>query len=565
VVSTTDISVAEVKVAGAAITAQFADALALVVVEESVHLPSQATLHFNDPWFNLFDARTFKIGAAVSVGFRHGGSTVTVFDGEVTGVSLERGRGTADELLVTAMDKGHRLDRLGHTRTFLKQTDSAIAQKIAGDHSLTANVEATSEQHEYVVQHGQTDYDFLRERAARIGYQFWVSGTTLYFKPRPANPGSATTLTWAENLTQLRVRMSAIDWVDQVTVRGWSASTKEAISGQATASAAPVSFTTAGVADHLKTDAATFGTATQYAGQVPVDSANDATALAKSMITRAVGSGIVLRGEAIGNPNIGAGREVTIAGAASSINGTYLLTSVEHEFGAGLPYRTRFTSSGADSLEIADLLGRDGEGGKGPVPGAQWGGLLTGVVTNINDPDKLGRVKVKIPTLGDDVETAWARVASPGAGATRGLEILPEVNDEVLVGFEFGDMQRPVVLGGLWNSKDALPDAAAVADGKVKTRIWKSREGHKIEMTDDSSAPVLKITHSGGKAFVELTKDDVTVSSDKPVTVKGKDVTVEATGTLTLKGQSVSIKGSGGITVDGGSQVTVKGGTIKLN
>ena len=197
--------------------------------------------------------------------------------------------------------------------------------------------------------------------------------------------------------------------------------------------------------------------------------------------------------------------------------------------------------------------------------GKELGGLLAGVVTNINDPEKLGRVKVKIPTLGDEVETRWARVASPGGGPSRGLELLPEVNDEVLVGFEFGDMQRPVVLGGLWNSKDALPEAAAVADGKVKKRTWKSRLGHTIEMTDDDSAPTLIITHSGKSTKIELTKDALNITTDKALTVKGKDVTVQATGDLTLKGQKVEVNASAGMTLKAGADMTIKGTQIKLN
>ncbi|MEX2447027.1 MAG: VgrG-related protein [Dehalococcoidia bacterium] len=562
-VSATDVSVVQITVAGSTLAADFMDELALVRVDESVHMPSQCTLHFNDLWFNLFNRRTLKIGSELSVAFRFEGKPVTVFDGEVVSVSSDHGRGTGDEMVVTALDRGHRLHRQAHARTFLKQTDSAVAQKIAQEHGLQATVDATSQQHEYVVQHGETDFDFLRGRAERIGYQFWVSGKKLYFKRRPeGTEGSNTTLTWGSNLIQMRARLSAVDHLDEVTVRGWGATNKESVQGKSTASSPPVTFTTASARTQVASDAKTFGASAHMTGQVPVDSVNDAESLARSMMTRAIGSDVVLRGEAMGNPNIGAGREVTISGAASSLDGTYLLTSVEHTFGADVPYRTRFTSAGADPIELPDLLRVEAQGGNA----GGWGGFFAGVVTNVNDPETLGRVKVKIATLGDEVESGWARVVSPGAGKDRGFELLPEVQDEVLVGFEFGDMQRPFVIGGLWNSKDGLPDAAAIADGKVKQRVWKSRLGHKIEMVDDDGKPALNITHSGGTTKIELTKDNgVAVTSDKPVTVKGKDVTLEATGNLTFKGQKISLKGSGGVQIDGGPDVTVKGSQIKLN
>ena len=126
-------------------------------------------------------------------------------------------------------------------------------------------------------------------------------------------------------------------------------------------------------------------------------------------------------------------------------------------------------------------------------------------------------------------------------------------------------MNRPVVLGGLWNSKDALPEAAAVADGKVKTRTWKSRLGHTVEMTDDDSAPTLIITHSGKSTKIELTKDALNITSDKPVTVKGKDVSLEATGDLTLKGQKVSLSSSSSVELKASADMTIKGAQIKLN
>jgi hypothetical protein len=122
-----------------------------------------------------------------------------------------------------------------------------------------------------------------------------------------------------------------------------------------------------------------------------------------------------------------------------------------------------------------------------------------------------------------------------------------------------------VVLGGLWNSKDALVDVAAVADGKVKKRIWKSRLGHKIEMSDDDSAPTLTITHSGSATKIELTKDALNITSTKPVTVKGDAVSVEATGKLTLKGQEVELIASAGATLKAGTEMTIKGTQIKLN
>ncbi len=84
-------------------------------------------------------------------------------------------------------------------------------------------------------------------------------------------------------------------------------------------------------------------------------------------------------------------------------------------------------------------------------------GVVVGIVTNNQDPDKLGRVKVKFPWLSDGEESYWARVAVPMAGAARGTYVLPDVEDEVLVAFDRGDMAVPYIIGGLWNGKDKPP------------------------------------------------------------------------------------------------------------
>ena len=110
-------------------------------------------------------------------------------------------------------------------------------------------------------------------------------------------------------------------------------------------------------------------------------------------------------------------------------------------------------------------------------------GLVVGVVTNNQDPDGLGRVKVRFPWLSDDEESHWARIAVPMGGKERGTYFLPEVDDEVLVAFEHGSPSFPYVLGALWNGKDVPPTTND--DGKNNLRLIKSRSGHVIKLNDE--------------------------------------------------------------------------------
>ena len=127
-------------------------------------------------------------------------------------------------------------------------------------------------------------------------------------------------------------------------------------------------------------------------------------------------------------------------------------------------------------------------------------GVVVGIVTNNQDPEGMGRVKVNFPWLSADDESYWARVAAPMAGNNRGAWFLPEVNDEVLVAFEHGDVRAPYVLGALWNGQDAPPRNNS--DGKNNERVIRSRSGHELVFNDDSQGAHVQIKTNAGHLFV---------------------------------------------------------------
>jgi phage baseplate assembly protein V len=200
-------------------------------------------------------------------------------------------------------------------------------------------------------------------------------------------------------------------------------------------------------------------------------------------------------------------------------------------------------------------------------PGALLVGLVIGVVTNIKDPDGLGRVKVSLPWLADGFETDWARIASPMAGAARGLYLLPEIDDEVLVGFAHGRPDSPFVLGALWNGKDKPPESNS--DGKNDHRSFTSRSGHVIRLTDTKGEERIEIIDKSKKnsVVIDTKSNTVTVSADA-------DIVVRAKGKLTLdgdKGVEISSKGdvkvttSQGIDVSAKAKLVLKGLTVDIN
>jgi uncharacterized protein involved in type VI secretion and phage assembly len=526
------------------------DVLALVKVEESVHLPDAFTLRFDDPHFDLFDKGTFQLGTKIDLAFSSDQELVTVTRAEVTAISVEPGPGGRHQLVVTGLDATHRLARGPKTRSFQNMTDADIVSKIAQDYSLDTDIDATSEVYEYVLQSSQTDYAFLRDRGERIGFDLYVAEGKLYFKKHPESRETPPALTWGDNLHGFRVRFSAAERCDEVTVRGWDPANKTTIVGRSdqgdTGSTASASTDLADAARNA------FGRVSRFAGQFPVSTQSEADALASSLLLKASGDEVVLRGEAHGDPNIAAGAMVQIAEIGDRLSGSYRVTSVEHVYGGDTAYVTRFVCGGKEPAFLADLVGGAPVGQK-----RGWGSLVVGIVTNADDPVAQGRVKVKYPTLSDQDESAWARVASPGAGPDRGMQIIPEVGDEVLVGFEHDDKRRPVVLAGLWNGHDATPKAK-VEGGKVMTRVWVSRNGHTIELDDsDQDKGSITIKHASANSSLHLERSQSQLQADQTLAIKANQIEITADSTLKLKARSIEI--------DADVDVTVKGTQIKLN
>jgi uncharacterized protein involved in type VI secretion and phage assembly len=359
-------------------------------------------------------------------------------------------------------------------------------------------------------------------------------------------------LAWGSNLKGFSVRFASSERCDEVEVRGWDALAKKPIVGRASEGELGTDAP-AGKAMH---DAAkrAFGQVKRSAGYFPVTDQAQADALAQAFLLRASGSEVVLRGEAAGDPMLGAGAMVKIEGVGTRLAGSYRVTSVEHLYGSGRPYVTRFVCGGKEPAGIADLL----IGGHNAVNGASksWGGLVVGVVTNNDDKEKLGRVKVKFPTLSDQDESTWARVSTLGGGPKRGMQWLPEIGDEVIVGFEHDDHMRPVVLGGMWNRTDAVPLQSAVAKGKVNERGLVSRIDSRLLFTDDPT-PSVHLSLGGDKNLLHLEKKGSTFVSEEKIVIEAKEIEVKAAQKLILSGAEVEITAKG--------QMTVSGKPIKLN
>jgi uncharacterized protein involved in type VI secretion and phage assembly len=224
-------------------------------------------------------------------------------------------------------------------------------------------------------------------------------------------------------------------------------------------------------------------------------------------------------------------------------------------------------------------------------------GVVTGIVEDIKDPLHLGRVKVIFPWLAEQKEDTvhiedkedrahsyWARMATLMAGPKRGTFIIPEVEDEVLVAFEHGQLDRPVVIGMLWNKEDAPPEQMD-ADGKNDIRSLHTRSGHRLVFNDSDDKPSILLVDKTGKnrVFIDSTENkmEIEVQGDMTITVGGEltitaktgiqigssaDVNVKAQSNINLEAASAfGAKGNSKAALESSAQAEVKGAAVSVN
>ncbi|MGH3943135.1 MAG: phage late control D family protein [Pseudonocardiaceae bacterium] len=284
------------------------------------------------------DSSLFAIGTEVQISVGFVDDLHKVMTGEIT--SLEP-TFTADEppmLTVRGYDYRHRLARDRKTKTFSRMKDSAIVSQVARGAGLRAQVKDTRTILDYVVQHNQTDLEFIQKRAQLIGYETYVRDKVLYFQP-PQHGGRATvTLQIGEDITEFTPRLRSLAQVGEMTVRGWDAMKKAVVVG--TARTGQESTTMGGKSSGPRRTNRAFGKAGATSVDVPVPSKARADQMALGRFDDMALTYIQGEVECAGHPLLHAGTVVDIQGAGETFSGAYYLTSVTHTVRPDQGYRT---------------------------------------------------------------------------------------------------------------------------------------------------------------------------------------------------------------------------------
>ncbi|WP_335932622.1 VgrG-related protein [Streptomyces sp. PTD5-9] len=464
-----------VEFGGRPLPPKFVNTLVEGYVDDSRTLPDLFLLRFRDPDRVLLEQAGLKIGTEARLLARAGGDTVPkpLLKGVVTALEVELDE-TGTFTVVRGLDESHRLFRGRRVASYQNMTLADVCAQVAQRAGLKpGDVDVAGPVLAHVAQPNVTDWEFVGSLAREAGAQVYVRDGRLHVT-RPAEASGAPdasaradrdplVLEMGGNLLRCRAGVSSAEQVSEVEVRGWDVTTKQPLVGRAPAgksatlelgvSAADVTAPF-GEARFVVTDAA-------YGTQAQVDQA------AKALAERIAGSFAELEAVIRGNPEVRAGSAVALNAVGAPFEGRYTVTSSRHVFDPVRGYETWLTVSGQQERSLFGLTGGGpGSGGSGADPGAgsRCAGLVNATVTDTQDPEGSGRVKVRFPWLSDEYASDWARTAQSG-GTSGGEAFIPEVGDEVLVGFEHGLLDRPYVLAGLYNGKDRPSQGSGAGSG----------------------------------------------------------------------------------------------------
>jgi len=283
-------------------------------------------------------SNTHHQGDAIEI--KVGDDGKTLFKGELVGLEPVYEAGGKATCAIRAFNKLHRLLRGRKSKTYQGQTDGDIVKKICGEHGLSAQCGSdVNIQHKHVYQHAQNDLEFLRTRAARIGYVVWCDDATLHFEKPKTDQDSGIEFKFSSNpptgsrIKRFAPRMSSAGVRKKVTVRGWDPEKKQEIVGTASPESSRLGSSNAASA------VSNFGPGETYTVDHPIFSVEEANAIAKAKLAEHSMSYITGEAEVMGNPDCKVGIVVKITvnddDANDVFNGKYFVQGVCHQYGAG--------------------------------------------------------------------------------------------------------------------------------------------------------------------------------------------------------------------------------------
>ncbi|GAA2396131.1 phage baseplate assembly protein V [Dactylosporangium salmoneum] len=460
-----------------------------VRVAARLSLPAQCELTLDDPEGRALDL----LGAPLTV--RVAGDEEDLFDGEVTGVDLVRGGDGETGTRVIAYDRLHRL-RKRQTLRSLERLDAAELAGVVCE-GMKVAAEERGPRFERVVQHQKRDLELLTDTLERVGIYVVLDGDEVRLVTLEGR-GVPIPLRYGRNLHRVEVSASLERAATGCAALAWRPRSADVLS-------ATVDAPRGGRDIELRPSPA--GGSTLTLVDLAAGSDDELRAVAQAALDASAARTVVLDAVVAGDAGLRPGQRVRAEGVAAALDGTYVLTEV-------------VSTVDADGY-LAAVSTRPPQRRAGRAATA----LSLGAVTDVGDPDGCGRIRVSLLAQGG-LDIGWLSVLTPGAGAGRGLVVLPAVGDPVLVALPHDATGDAVVLGGLFGTTKA-PDGGGVSGGGVRRWSMRTAGGQSVVVDDEHHS--LRLQNNAG-SYLELTPDQLRLhaETDLLLDAPGHGITIRA-------------------------------------
>jgi Rhs element Vgr protein len=504
--------------------------------------------------FSASSSDTFVPGGQVSIEAGYDNNNSVIFQGIITGQSLRLDTHSSPTLEVECRDAAVKMIVGRKCLSFSQQKDSDIISSVIGTYSgLTANVTATTTTWPEQVQYYVTDWDFVLARAETNSMIVTALNGTVSVFPPGATTTSVLTATYGIDLLGFSADLNAVNQLSSVTATSWDYTGQAVTTGQASANyAGPGNLSS-------ETLSGVIGLSTyQLQTTAPLEDA-DLTNWSQAQMVKSGYSKI--RGEARfqGTPLPEPGTYITLQGLGDRFNGDYLVSGVVHDISNG-NWITEVTVglSPVWFIEEPDVLSPPASG---LLPGAR--GLFNGTVKQMyQDPDTQFRILVTVPVLDQNGAGIWARLANFYSTAGAGAFFLPEVGDEVVLGFLNEDPRYPVILGSLYSNSSNQPYKGLAPDQQNTIKAIASKSGILVKF-DDQNKILTIITPAKNQVILSDQDNQITIQDDNQnsIVMSSSGITIKSASSINISApQNISISGDQGITVSSsGGDVAVSG------
>jgi phage protein D len=290
--------------------------------------------------FVYFDRRLLDFGKRLELRVGAGSSTISLFDGRITGLEAHFPQQQSAELTVLAEDRLQDLRMTRRTRSFADLSDADLVRQVASDHGLTANVDMDGPTHRHIAQVNQSDLALLGDRCRMLDADLWVQDRTINAVARSRRSAQPVTISQGQELYEFTVFADLAHQFTALSVSGWDVQGKEAIHHEATASALGSELgndlSGASILDEA------FGTRTQSIAHAGPWTSREAQVTAESLFRQGARRFVCGRGVAESQLGLAVGKAVKIEGVGPLFSGAYTVTEVTHQFDAARGLRTGF-------------------------------------------------------------------------------------------------------------------------------------------------------------------------------------------------------------------------------